>query len=422
MSFITVGQENTSDINLYYEDHGSGPAVVLLSGWPLDSRSWEPQMHALLEVGHRVITYDRRGFGQSSRPTEGYDFDTLAGDLDKLLTELDLREVTLVGFSLGTGELARYIGTYGTGRLKGCVFIESLAPSFVKSDENPNGVDQATIDTVRQAILDDRPAWLTGLLGDFLNLDDLLGKRVSEETVRNNWNAGAAASPWATWACVLTWLEDFHEDIKRIDVPALILHGTADRILSVEGQGRRMHAALPDAHYVEIEGGPHVMCVTHAKEVNHELLAFLRSGVPVGASALNRISMTNSQQPIDALAAKLKRTELQHSASSIPGREIVQVLTEIPCGVESGWHIHPGEEIGYILAGTVQMMIQGQATRTLHAGDPFLMPPRTPHNALDVGPGTGQMLSTYIVDAGQPLATFVDGPPVPAAAPDPVTR
>ncbi len=285
MAFITVGQEKTTDINLYYEDHGSGPAVVLLSGWPLDSRSWEPQVHALLEAGHRVITYDRRGFGQSSRPIEGYDFDTLASDLDMLLTELDLREATLIGFSLGTGELARYIGTFGTDRLKGCVFIESLAPSFVKSDENPKGVDQATIDTVRQAILEDRPAWLTGLLGDFLNLDDYLGKRVSEETVRYSWNAGAAASPWATWACVLTWLEDFHQDITRIDVPTLILHGTADRILSVEGQGRRMRAALPDARYVEIEGGPHVMCVTHAKEVNRELLMFLRGGVPSGASA-----------------------------------------------------------------------------------------------------------------------------------------
>ena len=123
--------------------------------------------------------------------------------------------------------------------------------------------------------------------------------------------------------------------------------------------------------------------------------------------------MTGSQQPADALAGKLKRTELQHKASSIPGREIVQVLTEIPCGVESGWHIHPGEEVGYILAGTVQMMIQDQPTLTLHAGDPFLMPPRTPHNALDVGPGTGQMLSTYIVEVGQPLAEFVDGPPAP---------
>ena len=284
MPFITVGKENTADIDIYYEDLGTGPAVVLLSGWPFDGRSWEPQVHALLQAGHRVIAYDRRGFGQSSRPTAGYDFDTLAADLDKVLTELDLREATLVGFSLGTGELARYIGTYGTARLKSCVFIESLAPSFARTGENPKGVDQATIDTVRQAILGDRPAWLTGLLADFLNLDDLLGKRVSEETVRHFWNAGAAASPWATWACVLTWLEDFHQDIRRIDIPALVLHGTADRILSVEGQGRRMHAAVPDAHYVEIEGGPHVMCVTHAQEVNRELLAFLRSGAPAVAA------------------------------------------------------------------------------------------------------------------------------------------
>jgi non-heme chloroperoxidase len=285
MGTITVGQENSTPIELYYEDHGSGPPVVLVGGWPLDSRSWEPQVHPLLAAGHRVIAYDRRGFGRSSRPTAGYDFDTLASDLDKLLTELDLHEATLIGFSLGTGELARYIGAHGTERLNGCVFIETLAPSFVKSDENPKGVDQAAVDAVRQAILDDRPAWLTGLLGDFLNLDDYLGKRVSEETVRTAWNAGAEASPWATWACVLTWLEDFQADIARIDIPTLILHGTADRILSVEGQGRRLHAALPDAKYVEIEGGPHVMCVTHAEEVNRELLAFLRETASIGATA-----------------------------------------------------------------------------------------------------------------------------------------
>jgi pimeloyl-ACP methyl ester carboxylesterase len=273
---ITVGEENSTSIELYYEDHGSGPPVVLLAGWPLDSRSWEPQVHALLQDGHRVIAYDRRGFGQSSRPTEGYDFDTLAADLDALLTTLDLREVTLIGFSLGTGEVARYIGTRGTGRLKSCVFIETLAPSFARSDENPEGVDEAGVAAVQQAILDDRFAWLTGLVGDLLNLDVNLGTRVSEETVRVLWDAGADASPWATWACPPGWLEDFSEDIERIDVPTLILHGTADRILPIAGQGRRLHEALPDARYVEIEGGPHVMCVTHAAEVNRELLAFLR--------------------------------------------------------------------------------------------------------------------------------------------------
>jgi pimeloyl-ACP methyl ester carboxylesterase len=280
MGTITVGQENSTPIELYYEDHGSGGPVVLLAGWPLDSRSWEPQVHALLEAGHRVIVYDRRGFGRSSRPTEGYDFDALADDLHQLLTKLDLREVTLIGFSLGTGELARYIGTYGTGRLKSCVFIETLAPSFAKSAENPEGVDQAGVAGVQQAILDDRFAWLTGLVENLLNLDDYLGKRVSEQTVRAIWNAGADASPWATWACPPGWLTDFSEDITKIDIPTLILHGTADRILPINGQGRRLHAALPAARYAEIDGGPHVMGVTHAAEVNRELLAFLRETTP----------------------------------------------------------------------------------------------------------------------------------------------
>jgi non-heme chloroperoxidase len=275
MGTITVGRENTTPIDLHYEDHGSGPVVVLLHGWPLDSRSWEPQLHPLLVAGYRVITYDRRGFGRSSRPTVGYDFDTLAADLDVLLTELDVRDATLVGFSLGTGEQARYVGKYGTDRISGLVIIESLAPSFAKSRDNPSGVDQAAVRGVQQAILDDRFAWLTGLVADFLNLDVYLGERVSEETVRAIWNAGADASPYATWACPPGWLDDFTVDLKRIDVPTLILHGTADRILPIDGQGRRLHAALPDARYVEIDGGPHVMCVTHAAEVNRELLTFL---------------------------------------------------------------------------------------------------------------------------------------------------
>jgi non-heme chloroperoxidase len=277
MGTVTVGQENSTPIELYYEDQGSGRPIVLIHGWPVDGRSWEPQLHPLLAAGYRVINYDRRGFGRSDRPATGYDFDTLAADLDTLLRELDLRDVTLVGFSLGTGEAVRYVGRHGTDRLRSVVLIESLAPSFVMSADNPNGVDEAGVAGVQQAILDDRYAWLTGLIGDFLNLDDYLGKRVSEETVRAVWAAGAEASPYATWACVFGWLDDFRADLERLDVPTLVLHGTADRILSLDGQGRRAHAALPAARYVEIEGGPHVMCVTHAAEVNQELLAFLGS-------------------------------------------------------------------------------------------------------------------------------------------------
>jgi non-heme chloroperoxidase len=285
MGMITVGRENSTPIELYYEDHGSGPTVVLLHGWPFDSRSWEAQVHALLAAGLRVVTYDRRGFGRSSRPSVGYDFDTLAADLNVLLTELELTEVTIVGLSLGTGELARYIGTYGTARLRSCVFWESLAPSFVRSPDNPTGVDPAGVAGVQQAILDDRAAWLTGMDQNFLNLDDYLGTRVSADTERYLWQTGMEASAEATWACPRGWLEDFSTDITKIDIPTLIIHGTADRILPIDGQGRRLHAALPDAQYVEIDGGPHLNCLTHAEEANAALLAFLPTHATSGAQA-----------------------------------------------------------------------------------------------------------------------------------------
>ena len=283
MGTITVGRENSTPIEIAYDDVGSGPPVVLIHGWPFDSRSWEPQVHALLAAGLRVITYDRRGFGRSSRPSVGYDFDTLAADLDVLLGELDLHDVSVVGFSLGTGELARYVGSYGTARLRSCVFIESLAPTFVKSDDNPTGVDPAGVAAVQQAILDDRAAWLSGMDQNFLNLDDYLGTRVSAETERYLWQTGMEASAEATWACPRGWLEDFRADIAKIDVPTLIVHGTADRILPIDGQARRLHTALPEAEYVEIEGGPHLCCVTHATEVNAALLAFLPQPVAAGA-------------------------------------------------------------------------------------------------------------------------------------------
>jgi len=275
MGTITVGKENSAAIDLYYDDQGSGRPVVLLAGWPFDARSWEPQLHPLLDAGYRVVSVDRRGFGRSSAPSGGYDFDTLSADVDVVFRTLDLSDATLVGFSLGTGEVARYIGRFGTERLASAVFLESLTPSFAKSDDNPNGVDEAGVEGVQQAILDDRFAWLTVMMGNFLNLDEYQGSRVSEDTVRAMWAAGADASPTATWACPRTWLEDFHADLERVDVPALIMHGTADRILSIDGQGRRAHEALPAARYIEIEGGPHINPVTHSAEVNRELLRFL---------------------------------------------------------------------------------------------------------------------------------------------------
>ena len=230
-----------------------------------------------------MVAYDRRGFGRSSRPSVGYDFDTLAADLDAVLTQLDLHDVSLVGFSLGTGEVVRYVGRYGTDRVRSCVLIESLAPSFAKSDDNPTGVDAAGVDATQQAILGDRAAWLTGMMANFLNLEDYLGTRVSEDTVRFLWNTGVEASAEATWACPRSWLDDYAADLPRLDVPTLIVHGTADRILPIDGQARRLHRLLPETELVEIEGGPHICGVTHAAEVNEALLAFLRQPAAVGA-------------------------------------------------------------------------------------------------------------------------------------------
>ncbi|MEU9393166.1 alpha/beta hydrolase [Streptomyces sp. NPDC048324] len=276
MPFITVGQENTTDIELYYEDHGSGQPVVLIHGFPLDGHSWEKQSAALLAAGYRVITYDRRGFGQSSQVTTGYDYDTFAADLHKVLETLDLNDAVLVGFSMGTGEVGRYVGRYGTARIAKVAFLASLEPYLLKADDNPTGAApeeffQGISDTVKA----DRYAYYTAFYKDFYNLDDNLGVRISEEAVRNSWNVAASGGSYAAAAAPLTWYTDFRQDIPKIDVPALILHGTADNILPIDSTARPFHKALPHADYVEVEGAPHGLLWTHAEEVNSALLAFL---------------------------------------------------------------------------------------------------------------------------------------------------
>ncbi|MFJ8113794.1 alpha/beta fold hydrolase [Streptomyces sp. NPDC096132] len=275
MPYITVGEENSAPVELYYEDHGSGQPVVLIHGYPLDGHSWEKQLPALLDAGHRVITYDRRGFGRSSKAATGYDYDTFAADLDGLLTTLDLTDAVLVGFSMGTGEVGRYLGTYGSRRIAKAVFLASLEPFLLKTDDNPTGVDQAVFDGILEAVTTDRYAYFTGFFQAFYNLDDTLGKRISNEAVSASWSVAAGSSAIASVACVPTWLTDFRADVARIDVPALIVHGTADRILPVDATGRPFHALLPSAEYVEIEGAPHGLLWTHAAEVNAALLAFL---------------------------------------------------------------------------------------------------------------------------------------------------
>ncbi|WSB49664.1 alpha/beta hydrolase [Streptomyces cellulosae] len=275
MPFITVGQENSTTIDLYYEDHGTGQPVVLIHGYPLDGHSWEKQTAALLAAGYRVITYDRRGFGQSSQPTTGYDYDTFAADLNTVMETLDLRDAVLVGFSMGTGEVGRYLGTYGSGRVAKAAFLASLEPYLLKTDDNPTGVDGSVFEGIEKAVTADRYAYFTAFYQDFYNLDENLGTRISEEALRNSWNVAAGSSPYASIAAVATWTTDFRADLAKIDVPALILHGTADRILPIEATGEPFHQALPQADYVVIEGAPHGLLWTHAQEVTDALLAFL---------------------------------------------------------------------------------------------------------------------------------------------------
>jgi pimeloyl-ACP methyl ester carboxylesterase len=279
MGHVTVGTENSTPIELYYEDRGAGQPVVLIHGYPLDGHSWERQVPALLAAGHRVITYDRRGFGRSSKVGSGYDYDTFAADLNTLLETLDLRDVVLVGFSMGTGELARYVARYGHERVAKLAFLAALEPFLPARDDNPEGVPQEVFDGIEAAAEGDRYAWFTQFFADFYNLDENLGVRISQEAVTASWNVAVSSAPVAAHAVVSSWLEDFRADVEAVrdsGKPALVLHGTADRILPVDATARRFRKALPQAEYVEIDGAPHGLLWTHADDVDAALRAFLR--------------------------------------------------------------------------------------------------------------------------------------------------
>lgn len=278
MSHITVGTENSTSIDLYYEDQGAGRPVVLIHGYPLDGHSWEKQTRALLAAGYRVITYDRRGFGGSSKVAEGYDYDTFADDLHTVLETLDLHDAVLVGFSMGTGELARYVSRHGHDRVAKFAFLASLEPFLVQRDDNPDGVPQSVFDGIINAAREDRYAWYTQFFADFYNLSETLGSRISQEAVDGSWNVAVGSAPVAAYAVVDAWIEDFRQDVRAVRAsgkPALILHGTEDNILPIDATGRRFHEALPEATYVEIEGAPHGLLWTHTEEVNTALTTFL---------------------------------------------------------------------------------------------------------------------------------------------------
>jgi non-heme chloroperoxidase len=276
MPYANVGRENSGSIELYYEDHGEGKPVVLIHGYPLSGTSWEKQVPALLQSGRRVITYDRRGFGRSSQPATGYNYDTFAEDLNKLVTKLELRDFALVGFSMGGGEVARYLGAYGSERVSKAVFISSVPPFLLKSADNPEGVDGSIFAGIEKAITADRYAFFTEFFKNFFNTDLLLGKRVSEQAVQSCWNLAAGASPTASLACVPTWYTDFRKDLPRINVPTLVIHGDADRILPISASGQRTAKLVKGAHLVVVKDGPHCVTWTHADVVTPALLEFLK--------------------------------------------------------------------------------------------------------------------------------------------------
>ena len=275
MPFVTVGKENSGNIDLYYEDHGAGKPVVLIHGYPLDGSSWEKQVPMLLSSGHRVITYDRRGFGRSSQPTTGYDYDTFAEDLHKLVAALDLRDFALVGFSMGGGEVARYMGRYGSQNVSKAAILGGVPPYLLKTPDNPEGVDLAVFQGIEKAIVADRYAFFTDFFKNFYNADVLLGKRISDQAIHASWNLAAGASATASLACVSTWYTDFRKDLPRIEVPTLVMHGDADRIVPIAAAGLRTGKLIKGARLHVVEGGPHAINWTHADEVNRELLAFL---------------------------------------------------------------------------------------------------------------------------------------------------
>ena len=275
MPTITVGKENSGKIDLYYEDHGSGKPVVLIHGYPLSGASWEKQVPVLLDAGHRVITYDRRGFGKSSQPTTGYNCDTFAEDLHKLVTQLELRDFALVGFSMGCGEVARYLGKYGSKGVSKAVIISGVPPFLLKTPDNPEGVNGSVFEGIQKAIVADRYAFFTDFFKNFYNTDLLLGKRVSEQAVQASWNIAAGASATASLACVPTWHEDFRNDLSRVDVPTLVIHGDADRILPIAASGLRTAKLIKGARLLVVKDGPHCITWTHAEQVNGGLLEFL---------------------------------------------------------------------------------------------------------------------------------------------------
>jgi len=278
MPFVKVGSENSADIEIHYNDRGEGKPIVLIHGYPLDGNSWERQERALLASGYRCISYDRRGFGQSSQPTTGYDYDTFAGDLKAVLDHLALdEEVVLAGFSMGTGEVTRYLGTYGSAGVSKAALFGAIPPFLLQTDDNPKGVPADVFDAIKQTVLADRYVWFESFFANFYNTDALAPDRISDAALKASFQVAVGSSSYASYACVDTWLTDFRADLPKIDIPTLVVHGSADRILPFEATAARLRDEnlIAQLKVVSVENGPHNIGWTHPEETNAALLDFL---------------------------------------------------------------------------------------------------------------------------------------------------
>ncbi len=277
MGYIkTSSKENSNAINLYYEDYGKGQPVILIHGWPLSSAMWEQQKWAIVEAGFRCIAYDRRGFGKSDFPWSGYDYDTMSKDLNDIIETLDLKDVVLVGFSMGGGELGRYVGNYGTKNISKLVFLSSIAPFMMETDDNPDGVPEKVFEGFKDELEKDRVDFLKGFGKNFVNYDDNKDK-ISEAQLHYSWNIAANASPKGTIDCVNAFGKtDLREDIKKIDVPTLFIHGDADNVVPMKPTAEQGHKMVKNSKLHVIKGAPHGCVLTHKDEVNETLIKFLK--------------------------------------------------------------------------------------------------------------------------------------------------
>jgi non-heme chloroperoxidase len=275
LGLLTVGRENSTSIDLFYEDHGAGATVMLVPGFPLTGRFWEKQTDALLHEGHRTITYDRRGFGASRRPAHGYDVDTLAADLNALMTALDVREAVLVGMSTGSGDVVRYLSSYGSKRIVRAVLLSPIVPCLLKGNDNPSGLEGATFERMLSAAAADRPAFISWFIDQSFRVSGRPHPELSNAALQYARATGVDSTSTGLPEYIASWLTDFRPDLTRVDVPVLAIAGGADAIVPSEAAAKLLPSLLRDCTFLEIEGAPHNCFWTHADSVNRAMLDFI---------------------------------------------------------------------------------------------------------------------------------------------------